>query len=120
MSSEIRAEFGTLEFDAEYQAALTGNPVRKVSPSNNSLAWLLARYRETTAWSELSPATRRSRENIFAHVIETAGNEAYARITTATILAGKERRAATPHQARNFLDTMRGLFRWAYKAKLIS
>jgi integrase len=77
------------------------------------------RYRETTAWSELSPATRRSRENIFAHVIETAGNEPYARITQTTILAGKERRAATPHAARNFLDSMRGLFRWAYKAKLI-
>jgi site-specific recombinase XerD len=80
---------------------------------------LLARYRETTAWSELSPATRRSRENIFAHVIETAGNEPYARITQTTILAGKDRRAETPHAARNFLDSMRGLFRWAYKAKLI-
>ena len=80
---------------------------------------MLARYRETTAWSELSPATRRQRDNIFAGVIETAGNEPYARITTATILAGKDRRAATPHQARNFLDAMRGLFRWAHNAKLI-
>ena len=52
-------------------------------------------------------------------MIETAGNEPYARITQATILAGKDRRAATPHQARNFLDTMRGLFRWAHNAKLI-
>ena len=52
-------------------------------------------------------------------MIETAGHEPYARITTATILAGKERRAATPHQARNFLDAMRGLFRWAHKAGLV-
>jgi integrase len=52
-------------------------------------------------------------------VIETAGHQPYARITADTILAGKERRATTPHQARNFLDTMRGLFRWAHKAKLI-
>jgi integrase len=41
------------------------------------------------------------------------------RITVATIEAGKERRAATPHAARNFLDAMRGLFRWAYNAKLV-
>jgi hypothetical protein len=64
---------------------------------------LLARYRETTSWSELSEATRRQRENIFAGVIATAGHEPYARVTTTTILSGKDRRAATPHQARNFL-----------------
>ena len=62
----IKAEFGTPEFDAEYRAALAGTPIRKSAPSCNSLAWLLARYRETTAWSELSSATRRQRENIFA------------------------------------------------------
>ena len=58
-----------------------------------------------------------AREYLCWHVIETAGNEPYARITQATILAGKERRAATPHQARNFLDAMRGLFRWAHNAQ---
>ena len=117
--ARIKAEFGTPEFDAEYRAALAGNHVRKASPSNSSLAWLLARYRETTAWSELSPATRRQRDNIFVGVMATAGSEPYVRITTDTILAGKDRRAATPHQARNFLDAMRGLFRWAHAAKLI-
>ena len=116
----IRAEFGTPEFDAEYRAALAGTPARNSStPSNNSLAWLVARYRETTAWAELSATTRRQRDNIFAGVLDTAGQESFTRITTATILAGKERRAATPHQARHFLDAMRSLFRWAYKAKLV-
>jgi integrase len=115
----IRAEFGTPEFDTEYRAALAGAPTRKAAPSCSTLEWLLARYRETTAWSDLSAATRDQRDNIFAGVIETAGQEPYVRITTATIEAGKERRAHTPHQARNFLDAMRGLFRWAYKAKLV-
>jgi integrase len=115
----IKADFGTPEFDAEYRAAISGNPVRKASPSNSTLAWLLARYRETTAWSELCESTRKARDNIFAHVVETAGNEPYVKITPATILAGKDRRAATPHAARNFLDAMRGLFRWAYNAKLV-
>jgi len=77
---------------------------------------LLARYRETTAWSELSAATRRQRDNIFAGVLNTAGYEPYAKITAAAIEAGKERRAHTPHQCRNFLDAMRGLFRWAKHA----
>jgi len=35
------------------------------------------------------------------------------------IIAGRERRSNTPDQARHFLDTMRGLFRWAFKAKLV-
>jgi integrase len=80
---------------------------------------LIERYRETTAWSYLSPATRRQRENIFSHVLETAGKQPFAKITTATIMADRDRRANTPAQARNFLDAMRGLFRWALKAGLI-
>src|SRR5439155_24290366 len=35
----------------------------------------------------------------------------------AAITAGRDRRAGTPAQARNFLDAMRGLFRWALKAQ---
>ena len=48
--TRIRAPFGTPEFDAEYQAALTGNPrPRKTGVEAGSLAWLIERYRETTA-----------------------------------------------------------------------
>lgn len=116
----IRAEFGTPEFDIEYQAAIRGEPRRvKGAPSVSTLSWLLTRYRETSDWTALSPATRRQRDNIFIHVLDTAGLQPYSKITQATIMAGKERRAATPAQARNFLDAMRGLFRWAYKAKLV-
>ena len=115
----IRGEYGTPEFDIEYRAALAGAPARKAAPTCSSLQWLLARYRETTDWAALSAATRRQRDNIFVRMLETAGHEPYARITTATILAGKERRAETPAQARNFLDAMRGLFRWALKVSPI-
>ena len=115
----IRAEFGTQEFDAEYIAALAGAPARKTTPSCSSLEWLVARHRETTDWVSLSGGTRRRRENILKGAIETAGNESYARITTSTIEAGRNRRSKTPHQARHFLDAMRGLFRWAHKAGLV-
>jgi integrase len=115
----IRSEYGTPEFDIEYRAALAGAPARNAAPSCSSLQWLLARYRETTDWAALSAAKRRQRDNIFVRVLETAGHEPYAWITKVTILAGKERRAETPAQARNFLDAMRGLFRWALKAGLV-
>jgi integrase len=116
----IRSEYGTPEFDAEYQAALTGTPpARKQGPTAGSLAWLIARYRETTAWSNLSLPTRRQRENVFLQVQKSAGGEAFRNITTAIIMAGRERRAKTPHQARHFLDAMRGLFRWSVKAQML-
>jgi integrase len=116
----LRAEFGSPEFDAEYQAALAGQTrARKGAPTVGTLAWLVARYRETGAWTTLSAATRKQRENIFTHVLQTAGTAPIGMITKATIIAGRERRAKTPDQARHFLDSMRGLFRWALQADLV-
>ena len=44
----IRPEFGTPEFDAEYQAALTTNPrPAKAGAAAGTFAWLIERYRET-------------------------------------------------------------------------
>jgi len=115
----LRAEYGTAEFWAEYESALARAP-RKPAPNHEgTLAWLIERYRETTAWTYLSAATRRQRENIFAHVLETARAQPFVKITTAVIMAGRDRRANTPFQARHFLDAMRGLFRWALKARLV-
>jgi integrase len=120
----IRSAFGTPEFDSEYQAAIAGLPARQTPKDDRTsigtLAWLVERYRETTAWTDLSLASRRQRENIFEHVLEAAGRQPFAKITTASIMAGRDRRAkTTPAQARKFLDSMRGLFRWAVKAKLL-
>jgi integrase len=119
--TRIRAEFGTAEFTAEYQAALAGTvPIKKDAPAPSSLAWLIERYRETTAWTDLSMPTRRNRENFYKRVLETAGDKPYRNITQAVIVAGKDRRAKTPAQARNFLDAMRGLFKWAKQAQHVT
>jgi len=113
------AEYGRAEFWGEYESALASAP-RKPAPNHEgTLAWLIERYRETTAWTYLSAATRRQRENIFTHVLETAGAQPFAKITTSVIMAGRDRRANTPAQARHFLNAMRGLFRWALKVRLV-
>jgi integrase len=117
----IRARFGTPEFDTEYQAAITALSAQKKKEegaSAGTLAWLTERYRETAAWTNLSLATRRQRENIFHHVLDAAGRLPFAKITAVTIRAGRDRRTATPSQARHFLDAMRGLFRWAVQAQM--
>jgi integrase len=117
----VKSEFGTPEFDAEYQAALTGEaaPAKRSKAFAGSLQWLIERYREVDAWRSFSLATRRQRENILKQVIATAGNKPYSAITAAIIAAGRDRRASTPFQARHFLDTMRGLFEWARDAGFV-
>lgn len=116
----IRETFGTPEFDAAYQAAVAGTKPQKTRPGQaGTLAWLIDQYRDTSVWLELSKATRRQRDNIFKQVIATSGDVSHTLVTTADIERGRDRRAATPHQARHFLDAMRSLFRWAHKAKHI-
>ena len=117
----IRAEFGTPEFEAEYEAAKASValPAKGDYLPAGLAAWLIERYRDLLAWAPLSAATKRQRENIFVHVIETAGVQNCAKITTAAIIAGRDRRKNTPAQARNFLDAMRGVFRWAMEAGFV-
>ena len=115
----IQGEFGTDEFHASYQEAIKVVIVSDAAPKarTGSLQWLWDRYRESTAWSELSSATRKQRENIMLHVLNSAGSDPYGGITSETIEDGKNRRRDTPAQSRNFLDCMRSLFRWAKEAK---
>ena len=101
------------------RAAISGSPTSgPAKAAKSSLAWLVAQYRESGAWlNGLSQATKRQRENIFKGVLTTAGADAANVITRKHIVAGLERRAKTPSQARNFLDAMRGLFEWAKEAE---
>jgi integrase len=112
----LRAVYGSPEFTVEYEAAVAGEPIERTCPANGTMLWLLERYRETTAWLDLSIATRRQRENIFKHVMDGAGLEPFKSVSRKHIVAGRDRRKDTPAQARNFLDAMRGLFRWALEA----
>jgi site-specific recombinase XerD len=114
----IKEEYGTPAFWAAYNAAVAGETAPAPGkPKPQSLAWLIAQYRESVFWHDLSLATRRQRENIFKRAMATGGNEPFTRITRATILKGMERRRDTPAAARHFLQAFRGLFEWAVSAQ---
>jgi integrase len=72
-------------------------------------------YRQTNSWTDLSMATRRQRENIMRGVLKTAGDKQLSSITGAAIKQGMDRRK--PFAARHFVDTMRGLYKWAVAAE---
>src|SRR5262245_4188709 len=68
----IRAEYDTEPFWVEYRAAVEGTPAPAKAVKSQSLAWGLDRYRASSAWAALRPATRRQSENIYKGVIKTA------------------------------------------------
>lgn len=111
----IKAEYGTEEFNSLYLAAVSGHPLPKAKPNSASLQWLYDRYRESQAWSALSRATRRQRENILGRVMAKSGHEPFKAIDSTDVEAGIDERRETPAQARNYLDALKGLFRWAKK-----
>lgn len=117
----LRAEYGTPEFDDAYRCAVGGveRPPKPKAPSG-SLQWLWDQYRETDAWKHLSTATRRQRENIMRHVLKAIGADPANSLTKKEIAAARDRRSATPSQARNFLDCMRGLYGWAVEAEHVA
>jgi len=106
----IKGIYGTAEFDAAYRAAVNGElPAASRKAPKGSLEWLWLLYRQTSAWTDLSPATRRQRENIMRGVLTTAGDKPLSSITGAAIKQGIDRRG--PFAARLFLATVRGLYK---------
>ena len=117
----VKGKYGTPEFTEAYHAALVGEqPKPKAEAARGSLEWLWLLYRQSSAWTDLSAATRRQRENILKHVLKSAGAQPLSKINRAAIVAGRDRRASTPSQAKNFISAMHGLFGWALEANLVN
>jgi integrase len=116
----IKAQFGTAEFDAQYQAAIAAHePTMEARIAAGTLSWLVQCLRASAAWQARSEATRAKWDGIYRKVLEAAGSAPLSAITQRAIRAGLERRAHTPGQAQHFLNAMRALFRWALKMQLV-
>ena len=112
-------DYGTEGFEEAYQAArLSAAPAPRRTAPVGTLAWLVERYREA-GYRDLSYATRRQRDNIFKGIVAKAGAAPIASISTTGVRKGLEDRRDTPAQARHYLDTVRGMFRWAINAGLV-
>ena len=113
----IRGEYGSREFWGNYERASNSVPViPSIRKPPESLGWLLDNYRRSSVWSDLSSATRRQRDNIFHRVLTANPTLQYADIDRALITRTRDAKAQTPSEANNFLNAMRGLFRWAVDA----
>jgi len=118
LRTRIEGSYGSAEFNEAYDAAIAGKPKPTAGKAAaGSLRWLVKRYMESSEWAKLSGANRKQRGCIFLGALKTAADVPYADISRKHIIDGRERRKATPYQARHFVDTMRGLFRWAVEAE---
>jgi integrase len=122
----LRAEYDSQEFWKEYRAAIEGVPSKaahaRLLSKPQTLGWGIDRYCASAAWAQLAPATRKQRANIYRAVKGTAGADRLSDIDQAAIIEGRDRRAATPHSANNFVKAMRGFYAWASseEGKLVS
>jgi integrase len=113
-------EFNSVEFLAAYDAALGGHRTAHNSPASGSFAWGVFLYRQSQAWAALSPATRRKRDYIFARIARTHGETPLSAWKRGDIAAGRDKRAATPAAARDFVAALRSLFGWLVESGLVA
>jgi integrase len=110
----IREEFGTPAFDAAYHAAINNRPVpAPVKAHANTLEWLWLMYRQSGAWRNLAPETRKNREGIMRGVIAKVGQEPLSAFTKRAMFMAMDARSATPFAALAMLKVLRSLFKWA-------
>lgn len=105
-------------FKAAYAAAMAGEPQRPMREASGTLAWLIARYKESSRFASLAPSTRQMRDNILQHVVKESGAVPYAAIRQRHISEGVARRK--PHAGNNFRKVMSQLFAWAVKMEYVA
>lgn len=107
--TRLRSEFGSVEFWAEYEAAI-GGLAKPNKPSSGTFAWGLALYLKSMDFAKLSLATQRQRLLILRKIEAAIGSSRLKEWRRADVLAGRDKRAATPAAARHFVDALRSMF----------
>lgn len=115
----IKGVYDTPEFKAAYEEAMAGRkPTAAGKAARGTLEWLWNLYRQAGAWTGLSLATRKQRENIMVRVLKNGGSDPLSKLTKRRIENGVEARKGTPTQAKHFVTTLRGMFEWAVASDL--
>lgn len=110
----LRATFGTKEFKAEYDAAVTGRPVSgNAGEVRFTLAWAIRQYMASPDWLALAGESRKQLGYQYARMADNAGSTPLSRITRKSILVGRDDRAARPSDANKFLRASKKLFAYA-------
>jgi hypothetical protein len=112
-----RSEAFMLEYHALVRGtSITSGPVG-TKDGKGTLGWFIRLYRESRDWGHnLSDGTRKQRGPILKQMEASAGDLPLGAITRRKVEEGMS--ARTGNQARHFLNTVSGLFRWAIANEL--
>lgn len=111
----LPGDYESPEWLAAYEAALGG--VEPPAPtSSGTFRWLVERYKASAKFAGLAKETQTHRAGILDRVVATAGDLRLTQITRAMIAEGRDRRAATPFAAINYLKIMSQIFAFAVDA----
>jgi integrase len=118
---------GSAEFMAVYQAALDGITAPKietVAPRTvpGTVHWLVTTYLASATFNALAPETKRTRRNILEsfrapdgeqRIFITVNGEPKMVLTRQLVQPIVNKKSITPFAQRNFLNTLRAMFKWA-------
>jgi integrase len=116
----IPYEFGSVEFNAAYDAALNGARPARQGPAQGTYSAALKAYYASQTWAALRPATQRMKRHVLNGVEAALGKSLLRDWKRGDIAAGRDKRAATPGAAEMFVKSMRSFFVWALEAGLLS
>jgi integrase len=118
----LREPYGTPEFDAEYQAALSGALVSRAGRrvGKGTLKWLADEYRQSADWRSMGEASRKKNGGYIFDTVEKHGEEKLSDITRRSIVLGLNKRADKPYVANAWLAAMRPLFDYAVQIEAIN
>jgi integrase len=113
-------EFGSVEFNAAYDAALKGARPARPGHAEGTYSAALRAYYASQTWAALRPATQRMRRHFLNGIESTLGGSRLRDWKRGDIAAGRDKRAATPAAAEMFVKSLRSFFAWALEAGLVS
>ena len=116
----IPGEFGSVEFNAAYDAVLNGARPARAPPAQGTYSAGLKAYYASQTWAALRPATQRMKRHVLNGVEAALGKSRLRDWKRGDIAAGRDKRAATPAAAEMFVKSMRSFFAWALEAWLVS
>ena len=71
-------------------------------------------------WAALRPATQRMKRHVLNGIESTLGESTLRNWKRGDVAAGRDKRAATPAAAENFVKSLRSFFAWALETGLVS
>jgi integrase len=115
--TRMRGKYGDDEFVAMWKSLMSGAAIEKQPAGKHTFEWLVSKYEASADFKLLKKSTQRFRSNVLKTVCKTGGKLLVANVTRQIIAAGRDRRAATPFAAINYLKIMNYLFDWAVDAE---